>query len=179
MPLWKLEDSLHLGDVIKPHSYLGFVKVAFLFPGLEKIVKPGSFIFIEFMEKPVPFFIENIQWADDTSALLKFEEVNSDKDAEELRGRKLVIASASIPKKQQKRMQPASSFEGYSIKDETGRFLGTVTEVMESGPQSLLEVEYEKSTYLIPVHEDIIIDVILQERLLIVNLPEGLISVNN
>ena len=179
MPLWTLEDSLHVGDIIKPHSYLGSVKVAFLFKGLDKVIKAKSFVFIGFMEKPVPFLVESVQWLDDTSALLKFADIDSDEKADELRNRELFVNGATIPAKLRKRMIPASTYEGFTIEDEEGKQLGIVEEVMDEGLQPLLQVSYEGGDYMIPVHEDIIIDVLLEEKILIVDLPEGLLSVNS
>ena len=176
MPLWTLEDSLHVGEIIKPHSYLGSVKVAFLFKGLDKVIRAKKFIFIEFMEKPVPYLVESIQWLDDTSALLKLADIDSDLEADKLRSRNIILSGKDVPASLRKRMIPVSTYEGFSIQDEEGNNLGIVEEVLDEGVQALLQVSYEGSSYMIPVHEDIILDVLLEEKILIVDLPEGLME---
>lgn len=178
MPLWKLEDSLHLGDIIKSHSYLGSVKVAFLFPETDKLIKADSYLFIEFMGKPVPFLVEQISWTDDSTAIIKFADIDSEEAAKELRDKRILYPVKNIPPKLRRKFQPASTFEGFKIVDNQGKYLGIVKEVIENGPQSLLEVENKGISFLIPVHEDIIVEVDLEKETLIVILPEGLLDVN-
>ncbi len=179
MPLWSLDDSLHLGEIIKPHSYLGSVKVAILFNGLDQVIRPKKFLFIEFMSKPVPFYIESVQWLNDTAALIKFADVNSDISAENLRNRNVFISKKDIPSKLLKRiLMNSSEFEGFEIRDEHGQSLGIVEAMIDQAIQPLLEVSYQNKTYLIPIHENIILDVLTDEKILIVDLPQGLMEIN-
>jgi 16S rRNA processing protein RimM len=175
MPVWKLDDGIRLGRILKPIGYLGAVKVAFSIPGIEDYLEKDDFIFIEWMEKPVPYLIENISWDDDKTARIKLADVNSDAEAKKLNGRDVVLEESTIPAKLLE-VDGDFDLEGFQVIDVKKKVLGTVTALVEREPQSLLEVTYEGKEFFIPVHEDLIKKIDVRKRVVIVDLPLGLIE---
>ena len=175
MPVWKLEDGILLGKILKPYGYRGFVRVAFFISGLEKVISQGGFIFIEWTEKPVPYSIQEILWADDKTARLKFEDVENLADASKLMGRNVILSGKTVPTKLLKNLEP-DELVGFKVIDLQNRLLGFVTGLNESGLQSILEVNLDEKELLIPFHEDLIKKIDPKKKEIIVDLPEGLLD---
>lgn len=173
MPTWQLEKGIHAGEILKLHGYSGSVRVAFLFPGLSKKLKAGSFIFIDWMEKPVPYLIDQIQWTAEDSAILTLADVNSEEEAKKLVGRRIILPEDILPKKK----APAELGDiliGYRVVDESGNPLGEVIEFYETGAQSLLEIKGSTGEFLMPYHPDFVLKENKRKKQLIVRLPEGM-----
>jgi 16S rRNA processing protein RimM len=177
MPVWKLENGVHVGKILKAHSYLGHARVAFFMPGLEDYLEPGDSIFIVWNEKPVPYQIEEIKWGDDKVAIIKLVDVSIEIQAIELKDRDIVLPTDAFPEELLDEMEGAT-IEGYKVIDNvTKKEIGEVTAIVENGPQSLLEIKStDGKEFLIPVHEDIILKIDRKKRKITVNLPEGLLD---
>ena len=174
MPVWSLENPCTAGKIIKPHSYLGLVKVAFLFSGLDEVLVPGAFLFIEWMEKPVPYLIEEIYWDNDDSARVKLADINNEEEAAKLRGRNVIISEAEIPEPEDEEPEE-NECTGYKVLDiHDGTDLGIVMGIITAGPQTLFEVTLKGHAYMIPIHEDLIKRIKHHSKIILVDLPEGL-----
>ena len=176
MPLWKLENSLHVGTIIKLHSYLGQVRVAFFMPGFQKYIVKNNFIFIEFEKKPVPFSIESILWSSEIEALVKFYDVDDEHTAISLKNRNLFLDSSKLPKSFVNKITPDISLVGYKVVDLYNNDLGLITEVIDNGPQILLEMDMEGKAVLIPFHHKIVLSTDAKNKKIKVELPEGLLD---
>lgn len=177
MPLWKLENSLHAGIIKKPYSYLGEIRVAFFMPSPEKDITEGSFIFIEFEKKPVPFLVEEIRWTSAEEAILKLADVEDDKAAALVAGREVYVDGSKISTPKMSRKPSIKSIDSYKVETEDGTEIGRVAGIMDNGIQSLLEIEGTNGKeILIPIHEDLILKVDDRKKAIIVSLPEGLLD---
>ncbi len=175
MPVWKLDDGILLGKILKPYGYRGFVRVAFFISGLEKVLSEGKFIFIEWIGKPVPYLIQEILWDDDKTARLKFVDVESLDDASKLISRSVVLSEKSVPKRLLKSLESEELID-YKVFDIQNKLLGFVTGLDESGKQSILEVKLDEREFLIPFHEDLVKSINSKRKEIIVDLPEGLLD---
>jgi 16S rRNA processing protein RimM len=175
MPVWKLDDGILLGKILKPYGYRGFVRVAFFISGLEKILSEGKFIFIEWIGKPVPYLIEEILWDDDKTARLKFTDIDNLDDASKLIGRSVILSEKSVPKRLLKSLEPVE-LVGYKVIDAQNKLIGFVTGLDESGRQSILEVSQDEKEFLIPFHEDLVKSIDPKRKEILVDLPEGLLD---
>ncbi len=63
---------------------------------------------------------------------------------------------------------------GLSVETKEGKPLGTLSAILETGGNDVYVVESEGKELLIPAIEDVIGEVDLQNRKLVVDLPEGL-----
>ena len=121
-------------------------------------------VFIIFDGLPVPFFIENIQAKGTSKAVIHLTDVHTLEDAEELVG-KAVYAEG------EEEDEGEEDFEGWTIYDRE-RLLGTVTGCEPIPGNYCLYV----GGTMIPLHEDFILEMDEQERILRMSLPEGLCS---
>jgi len=121
------------------------------------------------------FDVENI-WDHGGTLIMKFAGVDSISDAEKLRG-----AEVRIPKAERVELEPGEFFHsdlvGCQVRDRVSdRLIGIVTGWEEFGGPALLEVD--NGRLLIPFVAAICTDIRPDERVIRVDLPEGLETVN-
>ena len=120
-------------------------------------------VFIEFDGLPVPFCIRDLQPRGSAKAVIHLNDIDSLADAEEVVGRALCIEGEWEEEEE-------ADFTGWTLLDR-GTEVGTVTGV-EPIPGNLCL--YVGDT-LIPLHEDLILSVDADRRILDLDLPEGLL----
>lgn len=120
-------------------------------------------LFIEFDGLKVPFFIEKISPKGNTKAIVHLSGVDDLEDAEEIVGR-AVWMDVELEDELQE------DFVGWTILDK-GNEVGKVTGVEPIPGNLCLYI----GDIIIPLHEDFIIDVDTEGRILNLNLPEGLL----
>jgi 16S rRNA processing protein RimM len=122
-------------------------------------------------EKPME--VENT-WMHGEHLIFKFQGVDSISDAEKLAG-----AEVSIPFEQRAELGDDEVYQsdliGCDVIDPTGRSLGLVTDFQETGGTPLLTVGDE---LLIPFAKSICIEIDLERKRIVVNLPDGLLDLN-
>ena len=113
-------------------------------------------------------------WMHGDHLIFKFQGVDTISDAEKLAG-----AEVSIPFEQRAELPEDEVFEsdlmGCEVFDTTGRSLGVVTDFQETGGTPLLQVGND---LLIPFAKSICTKVDLDNKQIIVNLPDGLLDLN-
>ncbi|MCX6351752.1 MAG: ribosome maturation factor RimM [Bacteroidetes bacterium] len=177
MPVWELENSIHIGEIHKPHSYLGSVKVAFFMGGLVEVLIPDSFLFIEITGKPVPYKIESIQWTADDAALVKLKGIDSEETASELKGKKLTYSANALDDLEEED-DDMLLVAGFEVIDETLGSLGKIIDVMDTAGQQILVIKNGEKEILVPFHEDFITDINPKKKTMKMNLPDGLTDLN-
>lgn len=119
-------------------------------------------VFIEFDGLPVPFFIQDIKAKGSDKAVIHLNDVDNLKDAEEIVGRPLF---AEIEFEEDEN----PDFTGWIILD-NGHKIGICTGLEPIPGNPLLQI----GDLLIPLHEDLIISADPDNRILDLDLPEGL-----
>ena len=124
----------------------------------------------------VPFFIEGLDLGSDL--LVKFEEVDSREAAAKLAGKALFLREDDILESAQAVTQVARfrRFEGFTIIDKDAGRVGVIEEVVELPQQWMAVVPYQGRELLIPLNDVLIIRVREREKLLEMDLPEGILE---
>ncbi|MCQ2185009.1 MAG: hypothetical protein MJY62_06340 [Bacteroidales bacterium] len=123
-------------------------------------------VFIYFDELPVPFFISSLVRRGSSRALVRFVDIDSFDDAQELVGRKIHI--------DEEEGEDNDSLEyliGWTVETSDGRTF-TVTAVEDIPGNPCLELS---GGPLIPLHEDFIDSADESSRILRLHLPDGLV----
>ncbi|MFP4090787.1 MAG: ribosome maturation factor RimM, partial [Cyclobacteriaceae bacterium] len=66
---------------------------------------------------------------------------------------------------------------GFRIEDELLGTLGSVKDVYEAGPQTLLAMDYQQQEVLIPLTDEIVTKVDKAQQTVYTRLPEGLLDI--
>lgn len=116
-------------------------------------------------------------WSHDGELIFKFRGVDSISDAEKLRG-----AEVQVPRAERIQLEPGEFFHsdliGCQVREQSsGRLVGTVTRFEEYGGPPLLELDGGRIS--IPFVNAICVDIRPAEKLIGVDLPEGLEDLNS
>jgi 16S rRNA processing protein RimM len=117
------------------------------------------------------FQVEEV-WAHAGALVFKFQGVDSISDAEKLRG-----AEVQVPVSERVELEPGEYFHsdliGCEVRDRaSGRVIGRVTNFEEYGGPPLIEIDGGR--LLVPFVKAICVDIRPDEKLIRVDLPEGL-----
>ena len=120
-------------------------------------------VYVYFDGLPVPFFVESFTQRGRSRAIIHLTDVDSLEDAEELVGREIFLDA---------------EFEDDSFEDFTGWTLynretavGTVSGFIDIPGNPCIEV----GEALVPLHEDLIVETDASRKILVMDLPDGLV----
>ena len=172
------EEVFYIGKISKFRGISGEVELLFT----DDVFDCGDapYLVLEMDGILVPFFWEEYRFKNSETAIVRFEDIDDEKKAKRLVGRRVFYPKAHVPQEREA-AAPASwkAFTGYSVREAGGRVLGVVEEVDESSQNILLYLSTPSGGELIlPLHEDFVTDCSVQERTLTLSLPEGLLELN-
>lgn len=129
---------------------------------------------LEINKKPVPFFIEQISKTD-TEWQVKFEDIRSVEEAEEIIG-----LSVFVEREEDAETDVwENNIVGFKIIDKNLGPIGEVVEHVEKPGQDMLEILFNTKTFYIPFVEELIVDFDNKKEIIYTDLPEGLININD
>ena len=168
------DNCILLGTLAKPHGTRGSLIIRFSGLKAEDIKKRGM-VFVEIDGLPVPFFIESFQEKTEDTVILKIEGIDTESKAREFLGYPVYVMKDQIKvKSSSKKIQ---DIKGYQVMDKHLGFIGFAKEVVEMKNNPLLSVISGDKEFLIPVHEDIILEVNDREKIIRIDAPVGLFDI--
>lgn len=123
---------------------------------------------------PVPFFIDNISPKGTDKAFIKFVDIDSYSDAEELVGQPVYADADSY----EDLSEPDDEFAdliGWSLLDSYGKKVGVISDFEDIPGNPCLYVDTDNCQVMIPVHDELILSIDENRRELTMEIPEGLI----
>lgn len=169
------EDVYKIGKTGKPHGVKGEISLMFDDDVFDRVDADYVVLLIDGIL--VPFFFEEYRFKNDSTALVKFCDIDTKEQAQELTG-----CDVFFPKSLSDRDENDISWdetEGFRIIDENagGRLVGSVTHVDDSTINILFGVKTEDGNdILIPASEDFITSVDVERREIRMSLPDGLLD---
>ncbi|MEJ5185964.1 MAG: ribosome maturation factor RimM [Candidatus Geothermincolales bacterium] len=171
---FSLRDLVVAGKVIKPHGVLGWVKVQVLSSNPGRFAVGNSFI-LEGREATDRLVIQRVKRTSGDAILVKFEGMETRDQAELIRGRRLFITPDEVGEP-----PPGCYWEhqivGLEVITTEGLGLGKVREVMETGANDVLVVRQGSKERLIPMIEDVVKEVDLERKVLVIFPMPGLLE---
>lgn len=107
--------------------------------------------------------------------LVKFRGLDSRGDVEQWRGQFLGAAAGDLSAPEEGEVY-VHELEGFAVRGEDGTALGLVTGVYDLPAGLTLEVQGPKHEFLVPFRKEFVRQVRRAERVLVVDLPEGLLD---
>lgn len=108
----------------------------------------------------------------------EFEELGSIDDAQQFVGQEVFLSEEQLP--------PIAEGEyyyyqliGLSVETKEGKQIGTLRAILETGGNDVYSVEHEGKEVLIPAIEEVICEIDLEQGRIVVELPEGLMELND
>ncbi len=172
MKPYKKEDCFYLGKITKPFGYKGELNL-FLDVDSPEDYSELDGVFVEINKRLVLYEIENIR-VQGNKAVVKFVDVNNE-DTDRLLGRELFLPLEMLPKLEGNKFY-FHEVIGFEVEDEEKGRIGKIVGVYENTTQPLLSVDFEGKEILIPVIDQIIKEVVREEKLMKIKAPQGLID---
>jgi 16S rRNA processing protein RimM len=167
-------EILQIARTQKPHGIKGGLTV--VFQKAEYADIDTDFYFLEIDGIPVPFFVEEFIFGTDTAARIKFEDVNDEKIASHYKNLNIFLPRKLVKITEKEHASSWDFFIGYTVLDQHGANLGTITEIDEATINVLFKVEDGENEWLIPATKDFITEIDEKNNRLVMSLPEGLLD---
>jgi len=166
---------VEIGYIQRTHGINGELTVS-LNSSVEFNPEELESVFLEIEGIPVPFFITHIRFQNPEKAIVKFDEVDSIDQAQELYGVKILIPSTSIAQEDELYL---SDLVGYKVLNADKSEVGVIVDYTEYSMNATFElVTPEGKHVLVPAAEELIVEVDTSAKLIEMELPEGLIGLN-
>ena len=171
----KVEDCYQVGYIIKPHGLKGEVQV-FLDVDDPKQYKNMESVFVLQGQSLVPFFLLSMSLNRD-KAIVKFEDIDSIEMAKSIKGLELYMPLGALPQLDGDDFY-YHEIQGFLLKDEKLGDIGTVSSVLDAGHQLLIAVAHQSGNeILIPLSDELIVSLDKEAKLMVMNVPDGLVDV--
>ena len=170
----KKEDCFYLGKIVKKYSFKGEVLLK-LDTDQPELYEHLDALFLDINNSLIPYFIDKSQLHKSNLLRLKFEDVSSEIDAEQLLKKEVYLPLALLPKLEGNTFY-YHEIIGFHIVDENFGSVGLISGVNDSSAQVLFEIDRNGIEILIPLNDDIISSVDRTNKTVTVNTPPGLID---
>jgi 16S rRNA processing protein RimM len=167
----KKEEVFRIGRLGKTHGVKGEVSLQFdddVFDRAE-----SDYLILEVDGILVPFFMEEYRFRSDSTALVKFCDIDTQERARELTGCDVYFPIALVPDDEEEQLSLAF-LVGFSIVDaKTGSPVGRIASIDDSTANVLFGLEDDT---LIPATADLVENIDREQRTVTMSIPEGLLS---
>lgn len=166
-----MQDVSNVGLIIGPHGVQGHLKIGFSVE-IQNLIK-GTWLFLNIQKKPVPFFIEEA-WGETKNWVVKLKGINKPEEIKTLH-RVEVLVNNDLIKQDQEDLE--QGFVGYEIIDAaTNTLLGEITNVFDNSAHLVAQLNYNDQELMLPLHDDLIVNIDLEAKRITLQLPEGLLD---
>lgn len=168
------EDFVHIGILKRAHGYKGHAKISIDDLYIDDLSEQ-DFLFIEVDAYHVPFKIVEIKEKRDI--IVKFEGIDTPEELNRYHNRDLFLLKKDLKHAlgQIEEHDMMISLGGFELIDENLGLVGTIDRIEEYPQQLMAILNIGDREILIPIHPDLIIDLNLDDKKVIMKLPEGLI----
>lgn len=168
------EECFYLGRIVSKFSFKGEVLIKLDTDEPESYLEMES-VFVEYDNNLVPFFIEKSNLQKSNLLRVKFEEVDSEEDAEDLIKCDLYLPLNLLPELNEDQFY-FHEVIGFTVEDANYGTVGTLTGINDTTAQALFEIEKDGKQILIPMNDEFLLKVDKKNKKIHVKTPEGLID---
>jgi 16S rRNA processing protein RimM len=166
--------NILLGRISKVQGFEGAVTVKLETNLIENVPYMES-VFLEIEGKPVPFFIREADYPGGDILRLKFDGYDTIEQVTEFTGCRVLFTSGENEEKG----TDVKSFLNYRIFLPGDNLVGTICELIENPGQWLFKIITPAAKeLLIPFHKNFIVSIDRRKKIIVMDLPEGLLEIN-
>lgn len=169
------EECFYLGKIVSKFSFKGEVLIKLDTDEPEAYTKMES-VFVDYNDNLVPFFIEKSSLHKSDLLRAKFEDVNTEEDADDLMKCDIYLPLSQLPELEEDQFY-FHEIIGFTAEDVNFGHIGTIKSINENNAQALFEIEKDDKQILIPIIDDFISKVDKKNKKIILDTPPGLIEI--
>ena len=163
-----------IGTIISKHGFNGSLILKVLDKDSDDL-STLNFLFIEINKKHIPFKLDSIKSFKTKSYKIKFNEVNNDSYANQLISKTVFIKSNGYSglKKETSVYSDIINFLAFNNEEKIGKIIN----INENLPQPVFEINYKSKTVMIPIHNDLILNIDKENEKIFLRIPDGLLDI--
>lgn len=130
----------------------------------------------------VPFFLNACRPKTAETVLLMIDGIDSDREAASLANKDIFVLKTDYSQHSDDDGAdgyPLDYFVGYSLAETSGHVLGTIVDVDEQTENAIFIVDHHGREIMVPANDDLIVEFDTNKKLMVMDLPQGLIDLNN
>lgn len=170
----EIEGYFYLGKIVKLFANKGALLVYLDVDDPEDYIDLES-VFVRVNNQLIPFFIEDIDLRHKNNAVVLFSDVDNPEQASMLIGSGLFLPLNMLPPLTGNKFY-YHEIKGFTVTDSHFGPTGVVEEVLEYPHQAVMRILNRDKEILIPINDEIIVNVDRENRNLDIDAPEGLIE---
>jgi len=167
------------GKIVKTHGVDGTVKVM-----LGDVTYTGdkipSFLYIELESDLIPHFINSFEVIDPQTLHVRFEDWDNKEAVNEAVRGKLIFVDLEDAEftafEMDAEVLELDFLLGLQLKDQNDKLIGEIEDVLDLPNNILLKLQVEGNETLIPLHDDLVIEVSEEEKYIKMEIAEGLLE---
>jgi 16S rRNA processing protein RimM len=168
------EECFYLGKIAKKFSFKGEV-LLYLDTDEPELYEKMESVFVEFNKNLIPFFIKHSQLHKNDFLRVRFEDVNTEAEAEDILGLSVYLPLQMLPKLTGNKFY-FHEVIGFEIEDKTVGIFGKIVAINDSSAQPLFEVLNGEVELLIPMIDQFLVKIDRSNKKVIMDLPHGLVE---
>lgn len=166
-----------IGFTKKTYGIKGELKLNIPDKNLEDFAQ-AEVLFLLINGRKIPYFVESVNY--ENPFTLKFEDINSKETALELTGSEIFMRTKDLLPETEKVLEVEElvyeKYVRYKIQDTTLGLLGEIEDIVEYPQQEMAVLKIEDKEVLIPLNEQLIISIDAATKIIMMDLPEGLLE---
>nr|WP_294773576.1 ribosome maturation factor RimM [uncultured Flavobacterium sp.] len=168
------EDCFYLGKIAKKFSFKGEVLI-YLDTDEPELYENMESVFVEFNKDLIPFFIENSALHKNDFLRVKFEDVDTEEEADKMIGCEIYLPLNMLPKLEGNKFY-FHEVIGFEIEDKRLGVFGKIVSINDTSAQPLFEVVNGTVEILVPMIDQFLVKIDRENKKVLMDLPEGLIE---
>lgn len=168
------EDCFYLGKIAKKFSFKGEV-LAYLDTDEPGLYENMESVFVELNNHLVPFFIVHSSLHKNDFLRIRFEDVNTEEDAESILNCAIYLPLDMLPQLEGNKFY-FHEVIGFEAEDKRLGNIGTIVSINDTTAQPLFEIKKGDVEILIPMIDDFIVKVDRENKKILLDTPEGLVD---
>lgn len=168
------DDCFYLGKIAKKFSFKGEVLI-YLDTDEPEMYQDMESVFVLMNRNLIPFFIESSSIHKEKFLRVKFEDVDSEEEAENLLSSEVYLPLTMLPKLEGNKFY-YHEIIGFKVIDQRLGDIGTVHAILDNAAQPIFEIFKGQKQILVPMIDSFIIEVNRKDNELVLNTPIGLVD---
>ena len=168
------EDCFYLGRIVRKHSFKGEVVIK-LDTDEPELYQEMESVYVDFGNNLVPFFIEKSSLHKGNQLRVRFEDMNSEADADAILKSDIYLPLTLLPALSGDKFY-FHEVIGYKVIDIFFGEVGTIVRIINTAAQPLFEIDNNGKEVFIPMIDNFIKKVDKVNKVIQVETPEGLID---
>ncbi len=168
------QECFYLGKIVSKYSFKGEVLVK-LDSDDPELYESMESVFVSLRDSLVPFFIEQSRLHKSSLLRIKFEDVDSEEEADRIMGSELYLPLEFLPPLEGNKFY-FHEVIGFTVIDQNFGTVGVITSINDTTNQALFVIDYKGTEILIPINDEFLTKVDRETKTIEVSTPEGLIE---